>query len=64
MSSLSSSGIGTLPPAQTAEFVAEMLGELAELSQRAGLEQSSGLIAATIPVLLLENQQDQSKLSR
>lgn len=60
MSTSQISGLGSIPPGQTAEFVAEMLGELAELSERAGLEHSSRLIAAVIPVLRIEAPNDQS----
>ncbi|WP_421791916.1 hypothetical protein [Hyphobacterium sp.] len=47
-----------LPPDHTAEFVMEMLNELAALSDRAGLAQSSALISAAIPLVELENRSD------
>lgn len=49
-----------LPPQQAADFVSEMLGELAELSRQAGLCRSGELIEAAIPVLVLESDRDQS----
>lgn len=50
----------SLPPQQAADFVSEMLGELAALSRRAGLCRSGELIEAAIPVLALESDHHQS----
>lgn len=50
----------TLPPQQAADFVAEMLGELAALSRKAGLDRSGELIEAAIPVLAMESDHHQS----
>jgi hypothetical protein len=52
--------IETILPEQAADFVAEMLGELAALSRQAGLERSSDLIKSAIPLLALESERHQS----
>ncbi|WP_394694438.1 hypothetical protein [Hyphobacterium sp.] len=49
-----------VPPQQAADFVAEMLAELAALSRQAGLERSSDLIKSAIPLLALESERHQS----
>jgi len=49
-----------LQPQQAADFVAEMLCELAELSRAAGLQRSGDLIESAIPVLALESEHHQS----
>jgi hypothetical protein len=49
-----------LQPQQAADFVAEMLSELAELSRKAGLQRSGDLIESAIPVLALESGHHQS----
>jgi hypothetical protein len=54
---------GVLAPQQAADFVAEMLKELAALTREAGLNQSGDLIMATIPMLKLESDRDQSDCS-
>jgi len=50
----------SVPPQQAADFVAEMLGELAAMSRQAGLERSGELIEAAIPLLALESERNQS----
>lgn len=46
---------------ETAQFVEDMLNELAGLSERAGFKQSSQLLKAVLPVIELEAKQNQSQ---
>jgi len=50
----------SLPPQQAADFVSELLGELAELSRQSGLNRSGELIEAAIPLRALESGRHQS----
>jgi hypothetical protein len=54
------SKLAVLQPQQAADFVSEMLCELAELSRKAGLQHSGDLIESAIPVLALESEHHQS----
>jgi hypothetical protein len=45
---------------QTASFVAEMLLELARISQQGNLTLTSELLGAVIPVVAMEAERDQS----
>lgn len=49
-----------LQPQQAADFVTEMLSELAGITREAGLQRSSDLIESAIPVLALESEHFQS----
>jgi hypothetical protein len=60
MKSQSVSECEALPPQQAADFVAEMLSELAILSRQAGLNRSGELIEAAIPLLAMESDRQQS----
>lgn len=60
MKSQSVSECEALPPQQAADFVAEMLSELAALSHQAGLNRSGELIEAAIPLLAMESGRHQS----
>jgi hypothetical protein len=47
-------------PQETADFVSELLGELADLSRRSGLDASAGVLESAIRVLALEAARLQS----
>lgn len=52
----------TTPPSpqETADFISELLGELADLSRQSGLDTSAGLLESAIRVLATEAARLQS----